>query len=213
MKSLFSLAAAVSFLCAAQASAQEYEIGGYGGFGLTKGSSITNASGSVSTGLKPGAMVGAFGGSSNEGKLGGEASYLYRTGSLKLSGNGRDASFGARTQIVDFRFLYHFAKRGQRVRPFVAIGGGVVIYSGTGQQSATQPLNSFAGFGRTREVKPMASGAVGVKYQLSDNLAVRVEFRDHITPFPDRLIGLAPGAKSSGWFHNLGPLVGVTYVF
>jgi hypothetical protein len=200
-------------LVAPAAMAQEWEAGALGGYAFTKNTTIRNPAGSVSAGFKNGPAFGFFAGSNEYRYLGGEASYLYRQADVKLGGGGSEVSFSGHTQFVDFRFLLHFAETNARVRPFVAIGGGVAVYSGTGAESATQPLNNFAALTHTRDVKPMLSAAAGLKYRFAPHAAVRFEFRDYVTPFPDKVIAPVPGASAGGWLHNLIPLVGIEGVF
>lgn len=195
------------------AVAQQWEAGGLGGFGITSDVSVKNSAGSVTTGLKNGFAVGAFAGSNDYKYFGGEASYIYREGDLKLDGRGSSVSFGSYTQFLDFRFLVHFAPRESRIRPFLAFGGGVGIYSGTGRESAAQPLNSFVGLTHTTETKPMVSGSAGLKMRLTQHLAFRVEFRDYATPYPSRMIAIAPGASGGGWLHNFMPVAGIGATF
>jgi Outer membrane protein beta-barrel domain len=193
--------------------AQQWEAGGLGGFGVTHNISVSNSAGSVTTGLKNGLALGAFGGSNDYRYFGGEASYIYRQSDLKLKGLGREVGFGGHTQFVDFRLLLHFADRQAHIRPFVAVGGGVAVYSGTGAESASQPLNSFAALTQTRETKPMVSGALGVKMRLGTHVGLRFEFRDYATPFPSRMIAIVPGASASGWLHNFMPVAGISGIF
>jgi hypothetical protein len=200
-------------LVAPLAVAQEWEVGGLGGVGIVPDTTVKNAAGTASTGFKTGVAFGAFGGSNDYRYLGGEASYIYRESDLRLSNRGTEVTFGGHTQFLDFRLLVHFAPKESRFRPFVAAGGGVAIYSGTGQESASAPLNNFAALTHTRETKPMVSGAVGVKFRLSKHLGLRFEFRDYATPFPNRVIAPAPGASLSGWMNNFVPIGGISGVF
>jgi hypothetical protein len=209
-KSAFFAALALAPLCAAQ----EWEIGAMAGYGFTPTSTISNGSGSVDAGLKSGPVFGATLASNDYRWLGGEATYLYRMGDLKLSGSAKDAGgFGAHTQFGDFRLLVHFAERGSPVRPFVAGGGGVAVYTGTGQESSGQPLNSFAALTATRQLKPMVSAAAGVKVRISQHVGLRLEVRDLMTPFPDQVIAPVPGTTAGGWLHNVMPMVAVVGVF
>jgi hypothetical protein len=194
-------------------AAQTWEAGGLGGFGITPSTSVTSPDGSASTGLKNGGSFGVFGGANDYSYIGGEASYLYRMSDLKVTSGGTEVDLTGHTQFLDFRFLVHFAVREKRFRPFVAVGGGVAIYSGTGEPNAAQPLNNFVALTNTRETKPMASGAGGVKYRLSQHLGLRFEFRDYATPFPNRLIGPAPGVSLNGWLQNLEAIGGIGAVF
>ena len=200
-------------LFASLAAAQTWEAGVLGGFGITPSTTVTTADGTASTGLKNGGTFGVYGGANDYSYIGGEASYLYRMSDLKLTSGGTQVDLSGHTQFLDFRFLVHFAAREKRFRPFVAVGGGVGIYSGTGQPNAAQPLNNFVALTNTRETKPMASGAAGIKYRLTQHLGLRFEFRDYATPFPNRLIGPAPGVSLNGWLQNFEAVGGIGGVF
>jgi Outer membrane protein beta-barrel domain len=200
-------------LFAPLAAGQTWEAGVLGGFGITPETSVTSAAGSASTGFKNGGTFGIFGGANDYSYIGGEASYLYRLSDLKVASGGTQVNFAGHTQFLDFRFLVHFASREKRFRPFVALGGGVAIYSGTGEPNAAQPLNNFVALTNTRETKPMASGAAGIKYRLTQHLGLRFEFRDYATPFPNRLISPAPGVSLNGWLQNFEAIGGIAGVF
>jgi hypothetical protein len=202
-KILFPLVVLVPF-CAAQ----EWELGALGGYAFSRNATISNSAGSVSAGLKNGAAFGVFGGSNEHRYLGGEISYIYRQGDLKLSGNG-DSGFSGHAQFVEYRFMVHFTRNEARIRPFVAGGGGVAVYTGAGVESSRQPLNNFAALTNTQEVKPMVSAAVGIKARMSSHVALRFELRDYMTPFPDQVIAPVPGASLSGWLHNFIPMAGI----
>jgi hypothetical protein len=99
------------------------------------------------------------------------------------------------------------------VQPFAAGGGGARIFRGNGTETAFQALSSFAILTRTQEVKALISVGGGVKYDLSDRLRFRAEFRDYISPFPQQVIAPVDGSKVSGWLHDFTPMAGVSYVF
>ena len=99
------------------------------------------------------------------------------------------------------------------MRPFVAGGGGIKFFRGTGKERAYQPLSNLALLTKTQEVKGLISVGGGVKAVVSDHVLLRVEFRDYITPFPKEVITPSPGAKISGWLHDLVPMVGITFRF
>lgn len=200
-------------LFASLCAAQTWEAGALGGFGITSETSVMSAAGSASTGFKNGGTFGVFGGANDYNYIAGEASYLYRLSDLKVSSGGTEVNFAGHTQFLDFRFLVHFASREKRFRPFLAAGGGVAVYSGTGEADAAQPLNNFVALTNTRETKPMVSGAAGVKYRLTKHLGLRFEFRDYVTPFPNRLLAPAPGASLGGWVQNFMAIGGVAGVF
>jgi hypothetical protein len=53
----------------------------------------------------------------------------------------------------------------------------------------------------------------GVKIRLQPHLALRLDFRDYVTPFPDTMIRVNPAAGARGLLHQFTPLVGLSYVF
>jgi hypothetical protein len=192
----------------------QWEAGALGGYSITRNVSISNSSrSSVSTGFENGPVWGFVAGSNDYRFLGGEASYLYSGSGIKVDGAGQKVRFGAETHFVDFRLLLHFADRDARLRPFLAIGGGVAVYTGTGAESSTQPLNNFVALTHTRETKPMLSAAAGVKFRITPHICLRFEFRDYVTPFPDQVIAPVPGASAGGWLHHLTPVGGIVGVF
>jgi hypothetical protein len=193
--------------------AQQWEIGGVGGFAFPWNRTVTNATGSAKAGFENGAAVGAIAGQNLYSYIGGEMRYTYRFGNLKVSSGGNKATFAAQTHAIHYDLLFYGAPRKARVRPFLAAGGGIKVFRGTGQEHAYQPLSDFALLTKTQEVKGMISVGGGVKAELAPNILMRAEFRDFITPFPKQVITPSPGAKLSGWLHDFVPMVGLTYTF
>jgi len=195
----WSLLGVVLFAATATvASAQEWELGVLGGFGYSPSLTVKNATTSASASIRPGLTVGVYGGQEMYRYFSGEASYLYRAGDLKLEGSGKSVSFGAHTHLITGDFLGHLRPRGARLRPFVSFGGGIEVMAGTGQESATQPLGNLAALTATREVLPVGEAGVGVKFQISKLLRLRVQARDYISQAPHDVIAPAPGATLSG---------------
>ena len=193
--------AAVMFAAAAGlASAQEsqWEVGVIGGVGFSPDLTVKNATTSASASVRPGLTVGVYGGQDTYRFWSGEANYLYRDGNLKLSGNGKSASFSAHTHLITGDFLAHFKPRGAHIRPFISFGGGIEVMEGTGQESFNQPLGNLAALTATREVLPVGEIGAGVKVRLANHLLLRVQARDYISKAPHEVIAPAPGARLSG---------------
>ena len=53
------------------------------------------------------------------------------------------------------------------IRPYVAIGGGMKHYRGTGEEQPFQPLSNIAILTKTNDTKGMVSVGGGVKVQLT----------------------------------------------
>ena len=209
-KCLLALPIALAPACLAQ---QQWEIGAVGGFGFPRADTVTNATGSAKAGFENGAAAGAIAGQNLYSHLGGEMRYTYRFGALMVSGGGSKATFAAQTHAIHYDLLFYSAPRGARVRPYVAGGGGIKFFRGTGQEHAYQPLSDFALLTKTQEVKGLISVGGGVKAEISTHALLRLEFRDYITPFPKQVITPSPGAKLSGWLHDFVPMVGITFAF
>ncbi len=206
--SIFVLLAAVP-----SAVAQNWEVGGGVGGSIYTSQTAQSAAGSASAGLAAGVTGSAWLGNNSGDRLGGEFRYDYSTGSLKLSGNGGSAQFAARTQDFHYDFLYHFTPRSSRIRPFVLGGGGVKVYTGTGQEQAYQPLEQIALLSKTSQTTGLVSVGGGIKFNVSERLQFRVEVHDYLSPFPTNVIAPAPGAKLSGWLQQFVPGFGIAYTF
>ena len=108
--------------------------GGVGGSFYTT-QDFKNAAGAAKAGLSDGLAASFWLGNNSSSLIGGELRYDYENSDLHLSSGGTSASFGAQTHAFHYDFLLHFAPRGSRIRPFVAAGGGVKLYRGTGTES------------------------------------------------------------------------------
>ncbi len=198
---------------AGHAPAQEWEIGGVGGAGFLYGVSVTGVSGTATTGFNSGAAFGALVGNNLYPFLSGEMRYTYQMSDLKLSSGGTGVSFKGMSHAVHYDLLFHPIKHGARTQPFAAVGGGIKLYRGTGTEAAYQPLNQYAYLTKTQDLRPLISVGGGVKYALNPRTFLRAEFRDYLTPFPNKVIAPAPGAKIGGWLHDFVPMFGLSFVF
>ena len=145
--------------------------------------------------------------------MGGELRYDYERSELRLSSGGTNVSFGGQTNAVHYDFLLHFAPSEAHVRPFIAGGAGVKVYSGTGTEQAFQPLSNIALLTRTSQVEPMVSVGGGVKFSLAKSTLLRVEVHDYLTPFPKNVIAPAQGSKIGGWLSDFVVSAGLSFLF
>lgn len=192
--------------------AQQYEIGASAGGGFAKSAHITAPAGDATAGFKPGAAFGAVIGHDLYSRFGGEIRYTWLQSTLRLTGNGGEPTFSGMAHAIHYDLLVH-PRKARGAQPFVAVGGGMKLYRGTGQEAAYQPMNRYAYLTRTQEIKPLLTAGAGVKVPIGNHLCLRAEFRDYITPFPRKVIAPAPGAAINGWVHDLVPMVGLSYLF
>ncbi|HYL37643.1 MAG TPA: outer membrane beta-barrel protein [Bryobacteraceae bacterium] len=188
---------------AAAASGQEWYAGAIGGFGYAPSLTVTSPSGSANTGLSNSYALGAYLGEEMYNRWGGEVRYLYRQSDLKLESGGTSVHFAGHNNLINGDFLYHFRPRESTVRPFIAFGAGMEFLTGTGAESASQPLGKFAALTNTRETLPAGDVGAGVKANFRKSWQFRAEVRDYISPAPHKVIAAAPGTSLTGWLNDI----------
>jgi hypothetical protein len=203
----------LSMFFAGCALAQTYEVGAIGGYGFTNDLTVKAPAGSATSGLARGGVIGAFGGDDTYRYFSGEARYLYSYSDLRLSSGSTSVDFPAHTHIAEGAILMHFRPREARIRPFVAVGGGIKVLVGTGVESASQPLGQFAALTATHEIFPTADVGAGVKINLQHHLRLRLEVRDYISSTPNKVIAPAPGASSGGLLNQVMALASLSLAF
>ena len=210
-KGLISLGFTLIFAFAGRA--QQWEVGGAGGLGKYHNASVTSPAGTAGIGFATQAGGGLVIGENLYRWIGGEFRYTYRDGDLTVKSGGQEGSLEGRAHAIHYDMLFHGARKGSRFRPFAAAGAGIKVYQGVGRESAFQPLSRFALLTKTDQVEPLISFGGGVKCLVSKHAQFRADFRDYVTPAPDRLFVPAARGKLQGWRHDFVPLVGVSYVF
>jgi hypothetical protein len=195
------------------AQEHDWEVGGAVGYGLMRNATISNPSGTVSAGVDNRFAAGAVIGQDLYQHFGGEVRYTFRDNDLVLKSGGQKVNMDGDSQLLAYDVLFHVLGKSSRIRPFAAAGGGVRIFRGTGHEYVNQPFSDFALLTKTNEVKPLISVGGGVKVTLTEHALIRVDFRDYISPFPEKLFVTAPGAKIRGWLNDFVPLAGLSFVF
>jgi hypothetical protein len=214
MRTLVRLIVLAGALCAVCA-AQKWEIGGYGGAQFLDRLPLTSVLGSAKAGFDSQAAVGGFLGHRTYAHVSGELHYSYFMSDLRLESGGTVVNFKGQAQAVHYDLVIHTGKASKksRVEAFLALGGGVKMFQGTGHEQAYQPLSQFAFLTKTRTFKPMASAGGGLRFGLSRHVFLRTEFRDYITAFPKAVITPAPGVKVGNLLQDLVPMVGLSIAF
>jgi hypothetical protein len=213
MKHTTTTAALLLLAAVGALQAQRWELGAGAAGTFYTSREVSVASLKAKAGFNSGWGASAWIGNDMFNYLGGEIRYMYQRNDLKLEEGNVNYSFGGHTNTIHYDFLLHAAKRGSRVRPFVAFGAGMRGYTGSGRELVVQPLNRFAFLTKTTEWVPLVSLGAGIKFMPAKNLAFRAEFRDYLTPVPSSVIAPAPGAKINGWFNNFAALFGVSLLF
>jgi hypothetical protein len=203
------LALAISSLC----GAQQWELGGTGGYGWYLNPSIDNPTGSAQAGFPPKGAIGAVFGNNMYEYVGGEVRYLFQFGGPQLQSGGIRANMSGYTNLVVYDVLIHTKPRDNRFRPFVAGGAGIKVFTGTGVRFRDQPLSDFARLTPTDQVEPTISAGGGFKYRLSHHAQIRIDFRTYFSPLPSRVFQTTAFSPIHGWVYEFVPMAGLSYVF
>ena len=193
--------------------AQQWELGASGGLAFYKDLTVTRGSQSATAGFKPGVAVSVFASQNLYQHLGGEFRYTFGFSDMKVSSGGTETTFSAQTHALHYDLLFYGARREAKVRPFVAAGGGIKVYRGTGKEQESQPLAQFAILTRTQQVEGLISVGGGVKLKVGQRASVCLEARDYITRTPQNVIAPWTGSTISGWVHGIMPMLGVSLRF
>jgi hypothetical protein len=204
---------AVTAVLVTACSAQEWEIGGSAGIGATLNQTVTRDNVSGKAGFRPGFAASVVGGTHLKNRVSGEIRYLFRDSDLRLSSGGTGVRFAGESHTVHYDMLVAPGRKGASFRPFLAFGGGVKVYRGTGKEQSRQPLSDLAALTRTLEVRPLISLGAGVSHAIGKSLRLRIEVRDYVTPFPKQVVAPNPAARLTGWLHDLLPMAGLSIVF
>jgi hypothetical protein len=192
------------------AMAQKWEIGGGVGTGFYTSHDVTSPAGTASAKIGSNIAATAWVGNRSAKHWGGELRYNFQRGDLLLRQASTEASFGASSHALHYDFLYHFHDSEYSVRPFVAFGGGIKMFRGTGQEVLVQPLSRIALLTRAQDMVPMASVGAGFKVRLSDSVHLRLDVHDFMTPFPKEVI-VPNGGSITAWMHDIVPMVGIMF--
>jgi len=207
---LLLVATTLSTVCLA---AQEWEVGAAGGFGWSSDATIKNDTGSAQAGIKPSFAIGAVFGQDMYHYVGGELRYTFRNGQPELRSHGTVVSGGGYTNVVTYDLLVYTSPRESKIRPFVAGGAGIKVFTSTNRFFLDQPLADFALLKRVNQVEPAISAGGGLKWMFSKHGEFRIDFRTYMTPLPDHVFKTPRLSRISGWMFDFLPLAGVSYVF
>jgi hypothetical protein len=213
MKHFLSITSVILLALAPAALAQKWEVGVAGGGSFYTSQTFKNAVTNADAGLSNGLVASAWLGNNSGGTLSGELRYDYEHTNLKLSSGGTNVNFGAMTNAIHYDFVLHFAPSESHIRPFLAAGAGVKLFSGTGKEQESQPLSNVALLTKTSEMKPLVSVGGGVKVSLTPGVQLRLEAHDFLSPFPKSVIAPAQGSTVGGWLQDFVVMAGLSFTF
>ena len=202
---------AAAILAALPTFGQKFEFGVAGGGSFYNSREITNSRGNANAGFDNGWAASVNIGNNMYSHVGGELRYTYLNNQAKLDAGSATAKFDAASHALHYDLLFHATDVNSNVRPYVAVGGGVKWFTGTGTETAVQPLSNIALLTKTTEVKGLLSVGGGVKFRLTNRILLRLDVHDYLTPFPTKVITPSPGSSSpGGLFNNIVATAGIT---
>ena len=198
-------------------AAQQWEFGAIAGYGWNHDATVANGAASASAGFHPGFAFGVVFGENMYKYIGGEFRYMFRWGSPLMDYQGTRATVSGYTNIVNYDLLVHMTPRDNRLRPYVAAGAGIKIYTATNDQLNNQiidqPLKSFAVILPVTQVEPLISAGGGIKFRMGRHAQIRADFRAYMTPLPNQLFRPTGQSVTRGWLFDFMPQVGISYLF
>jgi hypothetical protein len=193
--------------------AQKWEIGGVGGYGWYVNPSISTPSASAEAGFPPRAALGVVFGNNMYEHLGGEFRYLYRFGGPELKFGDTHTGMTGYSNLITYDLVIHATPGEAKLRPFVAGGAGIRVFTSTNFPPPNSFLSDFALLRPHTQVQPAISAGGGVKYRLAKHAQVRLDFRTYFSPLPDDIFLKHPSSRIRGWVYDFVPLAGISYVF
>ncbi len=206
---LFVFVAATPLACLAQ----DWEVGGTGGYGWYTNPSISVPQGSVQAGFPNRGVIGAVFGESPYEHWGGEIRYLFQFGGPQLKADGARLNLPGYTNLVVYDFLLHMTPKEDKLRPFFAGGAGVKVFTGNDDFLVSQTPQDFVHLVSHTQAEPVISAGVGLKYRATRHVQLRVDFRTYFSPLPDEIFRRSRTAVLRGWVYNFVPMAGVSYMF
>ena len=189
----------------------EFGVGVMGSFYDSK--SFTGPGGSAKGGFESGLGGSIWLGQNMYRRIGGELRYDLALNDMKLDGGNTKVTFGSKTHAFHYDVHFHLTDRGGKDRPYALFGAGVKVYEGNGVERAFQPLQTVAVLSQGSQITPLITFGGGVKFQLTNKVNMRLEFRNNMTPFPKKLIAATRSTGGDGWTNNLLPMVGISLLF
>lgn len=212
VKYLAILLAATAFGDAAFGQ-QQFELGANAGYGWYRDGTIYSPEGTAQAGIKNRFVAGITLSDDFSEYVSAEFRYLYHDGHPYLQIPGLGTNIQGNSDTLTTELLFHFRKRENRWRPFLAGGTGAKEYVIAGPAPYPQPIPQIASLTTNDVWKVVFSAGGGVKYRLIPHMLLRVEFRDYITTFPRQEIVPAPHNIARGIFEQFTPIFGVSYTF
>ena len=193
--------------------AQQWEIGAGGGYGIYHNASIYAPAGKATAGFRNRFVFTAVFGEDLYRRIAGEVRYTYQDGDPFIEAGSVRANIQGQSHAFHYDLLAHARTREAKLRPYLALGAGAKLYRVTGPANPNQALGAIGKLASQDEIKPLVTAGGGIRFRLRQNLVIRLDFRDYITPFPKNVIQPTPLGTARGIFHQFTPLLSAGMLF
>lgn len=193
--------------------AQSWQIGGGGGYGLYRKTTVFSPAGQVSAGIRSRFALAAWLTEDRYEYVSGEFRYTYQDGDPFLEDAGQRFNLQGQSHAFEYDVLFHFRNVYNSFRPYVTTGVGVKRYLVSGPPNPSPPFADIALLNATQDTRFLAVLGAGISFKVGRHVILRCDFRDYITKFPKDLIRPAPYGTARGLFQQLTPMIGIAYAF
>jgi len=207
-----SKALTVLFLLPAGLLAQHWEVGASGGYSFFSDMKVTAGAASGTTGFGPGPVFGGVLANALNSRFAGEIRYAFIKDEMRVSSGSSRATATSQSHALHYDVLIHATNAESSFRPFLALGAGIKMFRGTGDEPSYQPLSNLIVLTHASQTVPLISAGGGIKIPVSKRALVRMDIRDYISPVPDKLLA-TPSGTIGGWTHNIVVQFGVSTIF
>jgi hypothetical protein len=139
---------------------------------------------------------------------------MYQWGGPEIEGNGVRTSMRGYSNLIAYDFLLYPVRSESGLRPYLAGGAGIKVYTGTDIPFVGQgPTANLALLRPETQVEPAISVGGGLKYHLIKHLQFRIEVHAYFSPAPSHVIRPVRYAEIRGWLNEVVPNAGFSYVF
>ncbi len=203
----------VWFLGCASLGFAQWQFGGAAGYGFYRNGAIVAPAGTATAGIRDRFAASAVLTDEMYEHIGGEIRYTYQDGDPFLKQGATRFNLQGQSHAVHYDLLVHSRPREAAVRPYLAVGMGAKYYRVSGPPNPVQPFRPIGILAARNQTVFLFTAGAGVSVRVQDHVFLRFDFRDYMTPFPDRMLVPSRLATGRGILHMFTPLVGISYGF
>jgi len=200
----------VGIVFAAACFAQEWEVGGFVGYGWYHNGTVESPSERIQAGIRNRVAFGFILGEDLYQHLSGEFRYVFQDGGPFLSGPGFNTNIDGRSHTFTYDVVVNVTNKEHRVRPFLAAGAGGKYYTASDDAILVQPAPAVVILTGRNTWRFVGDFGGGVKFVVHHHIILRADFRDYITGLPHGQIVPARFSNRHGTLQMFTPTVGVS---